>query len=564
MVRVSKANLKNIFVLSTAFLLVECANQLPPGGGDIDRTPPVIVEVYPEDGTINFSDEYFEIGFSEYVERRSVKEAIFISPAIDGDLELDWSGKYVRVFFPNQLRVNTTYVITIGTDVVDYNNRNNMAEAFTFAFSTGNEIDKRVITGKVYDKNPQGIMLFAYLVKNENLNPLEVKPDYISQSNSDGSYKLAGLSAGLYRIFAVRDEFRDLIYQPEQDEIGIPFREVYLAYDDTIFTGVDFMLTKIDTIKPRIITANMTDRNHILVNSTEELEKSSINAFNFYLFDSTASKRVQIRYAFKGNTKPSEFVLVPNEILPINNLVYLFADTVRDLSGNIFLNDFTLVTISEKVDTSKVELHKSIPTNGSIDVDFSQPSFTFMFNDAFSKEAVRSGITFADTLKKNIPFEINFIDDASFIVFPLGKLEVSKNYIINIDMSKLIDFAGNYQDTVIQYKFKTISGLEFTGTIGRVINFDANKNLIIELNNLENADLKYLLKPQMNGTFNFNRVVAGKYQLFAYYDIDSSNTYSFGYPFPFNFSEEFFFYPDTLNLRARWTETDLKFELNRR
>ena len=329
MVSISKSKLKNIIILISAFFISQCANQLPPQGGEIDRIPPTIIEVYPEDGTTYFNDDYFELGFSEYVEKRSVKEAIFISPAIDGDLELDWSGKYVRVYFPDELKQNVTYVITIGTDVLDYNNKNRMAEALSFTFSTGPEIDRRAITGKIFDDKPQGIMLFGYFLKGAEPNPLEKKPDYISQTSSDGNYKLAGLAAGSYRIFAVQDEFRDLLYQPDQDEIGIPYRDVELAETDTLFTGLDFILTKIDTVKPRLLGASMTDRNHILVNFSEELSKQKIKPINFYLIDSTENKRIQIKYAFKGNTKPSEIVLVPNEILSNSNSVFLFADTIE-------------------------------------------------------------------------------------------------------------------------------------------------------------------------------------------------------------------------------------------
>ena len=565
MVRVSKTKLKNVFTLLLAFLFAECANQLPPGGGEIDLVPPEIIEVYPADGTVEFEDNYFELGFSEYVERRSVKDAIFISPAIEGELELDWSGKYVRVYFPEKLKKNLTYVVTIGTDVVDYNNRNQMANAFTFTFATGKEIDKRVISGKIYDQKPQGILLFAYIVKDEFVNPLVMKPDYISQSNTDGSYKIAGLASGLYRIFAVRDEFRDLIYQPDQDEIGIPYREVFLAHADTLINGLDFRLTKIDTVRPRLVSANMTDMFHILVNCTEKLDAKSITASNFYLYDSTENKRVQIQYAFKGNTKPSEFVLVPNEVLASKNLIYLFVDTLKDLSGNIFVYDFAELSVSEKKDTSKPELYKSIPISNSNNVDFLSPSFTFLINDAFNREQARSGILFTDSLsKKNVPFEVSFLDDASFVVKPLNKLDASRNYLIKIDMSKIKDFAGNYHDSVYSYNFKTISGLEFTGASGILLNFDNNKNVALELIDTDKEENIYQLKPAANGMFNFNRVLPGKYLLFAYYDKDSSNSYTFGKVYSFSHSEEFSFYPDTLNLRARWIETDLKFKFKSR
>jgi len=564
MVRSSKGKLKNIFLLMLAFILSECANQLPPGGGDIDKIPPRIIEVYPEDGTINFNDDHFELGFSEYVEKRSVKEAIFISPAIDGDLELDWSGKYVRVYFPGDLKQNVTYVVTIGTDVLDYNNKNQMSGAFTFTFSTGEEIDKRVITGKIFDNKPQSVMLFGYLMKDEEPNPLKKKPDYISQTSSDGNYKLAGLAAGSYRIFAIRDEFRDLLYQPEQDEIGIPYTDVNLSITDTLFKGLDFFLTKIDTVKPRLVTASMTDRNHILVSFSEELDKKSIKPFNFYLFDSTDNKRTQIKYAYKGNTKASEAVLVANEILPVDNSVYLFADSIKDKSGNIFYNDFVQLTLSAKVDTAKTELYKTIPASGSKDVDFQFPKITFEFNDAFDVVKAREGITFSDTLKKNIPFEIEFPDDASFVITPLKRLDMSKDYIIKIDLARLKDFSGNSYDSVYEFKFKTITGIDFTGVTGKLIGFDANQNPKLILRSVEKDGFEYTIPAAQNGLFNFERIVPGKYSLFSYYDVDSSNTYTFGNVIPFKKSEEFSFYPDTLNLRARWMETEIKFNLNSR
>lgn len=564
MVSGSKRKLNYTLLLMFAFLLTECAHQLPPGGGDIDTIPPRIIEVYPEDGTVNFSDDYFELGFSEYVEKRSVKEAIFISPAIDGDPEINWSGKYVRVYFPKVLKKDLTYVVTIGTDVTDYNNRNQMSEAFSFAFSTGPEIDRRVISGKVFDKKPQGIMLFGYLLKHEDTNPLDNKPDYISQTSSDGNYKLAGLAAGTYRIFAVRDEFRDLLYQPEQDEIGIPYRDVTLEIADSAYSGLDFFLTKIDTIKPRLISASMTDRNHILTNFSEELDRTSIKPLNFYLFDSTANKRTQIKYAFKGNTKASEIVLVPNEILPMENSIYLFADSLKDLSDNNFLNDVVQAALSDKADTSKTALYRTIPAIGSIDVDFLNPKFTFIFNDAFDVVKAREGISFSDTLMKKIPFEVEFLDDASFVITPLNRLEMSKDYYIKLDLSRFKDASGNFYDSVYRFNFKTITGIDFTGVTGRLLGIDENQNPKLVLRNIENAEREYTAAVARTGLFNFERIIPGKYSLFSYYDIDSSNTYTFGTVVPFKKSEEFSFYPDTLNLRARWTETDIKFNFDKK
>ena len=96
----------------------------------------------------------------------------------------------------------------------------------------------------------------------------------------------------------------------------------------------------------------------------------------------------------------------------------------------------------------------------------------------------------------------------------------------------------------------------------KLINSDEAKNPKLELKNIEKKDLKYSTSILSNGQFNFERIIPGKYLLFAYYDTDSSNTYSFGSVNPFKESEPFSFYPDTLNLRARWTETDVKFNFD--
>jgi hypothetical protein len=559
---ISRKYLSKILLIVFAFIFSECANQLPPEGGEVDKIPPSIIEVYPADGTTNFSDNYFELGFSEYVEKRTVKEAIFISPAIDGDLDLSWSGKYVRVYFPGALRDSATYVVTIGTDVEDYNNNNKMAEAFTFTFSTGDQIDRRNITGQIFDDSRQGIMLFGYKLSETEPNPLEQKPDYISQTGADGTFKLAGLGAGSYRVFAVRDEYRDLLYQPDQDDIGIPFKDVKLEISDTLFSGLNFFLTKIDTVKPRLLEAAMTDQYHILASFSEELNSKSIKPINFYLFDSTSNKRSQIRYAFKGNTKIDECVLVPFEIIPIDNKVFLFADSISDKSGNTYYSDFTQLTVSDKSDTSKPDIYKLNPPAGSKDVDFLGSSFKFEFNDAFDVVKVKDAIIFSDTLKNNVPFDFEFLDDASFKIIPTKKLEMSKDYILTINLNFVKDAAGNYYDSLYRYNFKTITGIEFTGVKGIVSTYDADKNLKLVLKSLEKKELEYKTTPLQNGQFNLERILPGKYSLYGYYDLDSTDTYFKGSLKPFIQSEQFSFYPDTLKLRARWIETDIKFNFN--
>lgn len=133
--------IKTGIILLFLFVTWRCANQLPPGGGPIDTIPPQIVEVYPHNGTIQYNKNYFEIKFSEYVDKRTVRDAIFISPPLKYGIEFNWSGKSLKLVFKDTLKDNTTYTITIGASVSDLNNNNKMSEPYTFAFSTGEVIE---------------------------------------------------------------------------------------------------------------------------------------------------------------------------------------------------------------------------------------------------------------------------------------------------------------------------------------------------------------------------------------------------------------------------------------
>lgn len=544
------------FFALLSFILLKCANQLPPTGGDVDRIPPEVVEVYPEPGTVNYDDDYFEVEFSEYVDKRSVKEAVFISPFIEEALDFDWSGTTVTVTFPEGLKKDITYTITIGTDVVDYNNKNRMSNAYTFSFSTGDRIDKKYISGKVYGDNKEGILIYAYKLAGGIDTLLNRKPDYVSQTGADGSFVLNGLATGNYRVFAVDDKFRDLLFQPEQDWIGVPNKDIPLI-QDSMFTNLSFQLFNADTSKPRLISSVMTDRNHILLSFSSEIDTSVIKSSNFSLIDSTENSRYKITYAFKGQTKPEELVLVTPDSLPVDNRIFVNADTLENQLGNITVNDYSLLTISDKPDTSSVGIKSTLPSqNGT--VDFVNPELKFYFDDAFGKEKISEAISFADTLGKKVRFSVEYEDDATMVLKPKQDLKPEKDYRIEIDLSYFPDAAGNRRDSIYKFSFSTINGLDFTGLSGNIFNADQANNPVIILMNADDKNKTYKQK-LINSTFEFERVEAGKYLLWCFFDRNENNIFDNGWYQPIEFSEKFSFYPDTLNLRPRWEITDIKF-----
>lgn len=549
----------NTFLVIYLFFLVSCANQLPPGGGEIDITPPEITSVFPQEGTINFDENFFRVWFSEYVDKRSFREAIFVSPAIEGEIEVSWTGRRATVTFPKGLRDDFTYVVTIGTDVVDVNNRNRMAQAFTFSFATGDKIDKRSISGKVYDKDADGVMLFAYRVNDDTTDYLNAKPDYISQVGKDGTFTLNGLAEDSYRIFAVKDQLRDLLFQAEMDRIGMPYSDIQLRDYDSAYTGLNFFLMSADTTKPRLISAVMTDNRHILVTLSKPADSTIITASNFSIIDSTDNSEFTILHAFKGNTKPEELVLITENLLNLENNYFLRADRLIDQAGNLYFDDYAPLTVSDRLDTSTVKIFKTFPSDLN-KVDFKNVKLRFYFDDAFAKESAEATINFTDTMGVRVPHSIRFPDDATIEIIPESNLRVDADYLVTLDFKLIKDVSGNFKDTVTVYKLRTISGLEFTGLSGKVVaeNLD---HFILVLESVETKEKNYKTNVSEKGEFTFERIDPGKYLMWGFYDSNQNNKYDHGYPSPLVYAERFFVYKDVLELRPRWSITDIVFEI---
>ena len=164
-----------------------------------------------------------------------------------------------------------------------------------------------------------------------------------------------------------------------------------------------------------------------------------------------------------------------------------------------------------------------------------------------------------DTFNKPIGFDIDFFDDATLIVKPAENLKTDKYYIVKIQLGEFKDMAGNSTDSLFTLKFKTISGLEFTGLSGNVIDLSFAKNPYLVLENTAEPQLKYEQKLESD-KFEFSRIEPGKYLLWCYLDENGDGKFNYGWPEPIEYSESFSFYPDTLNLRPRWEVSDLIFK----
>lgn len=221
----------NIFIISviifTGLVFMQCARQGSPSGGPKDETPPEVVEEFPPNKTVGFSETKATISFNEFVSLKDPAKEIFISPPMRLKPLYKTQGKKVIVEFQEALKDSTTYTINFGNAIVDYTEGNPLVN-FEYVFSTGDHIDSLSVAGKIlnaFDHKPEsGIIVMVYQDNNDTIPldslPLKVQPKNASKSTKEGDFRINNLAAGQYMLFALEDLNNNFIFDLPNERIA--------------------------------------------------------------------------------------------------------------------------------------------------------------------------------------------------------------------------------------------------------------------------------------------------------------------------------------------------------
>ena len=554
-----KKYLPYVLSFALAALLVRCAGEVAPGGGPRDLTPPAIVRSDPDTNAVRVSTQSVELEFNKYVDRRSFEESVFISPYV-GPLEFDWGGTNVTIRFSEPLRKHTTYVVNVGTDVIDLRERNRMA-GFTLAFSTGDSIDPGFISGRVFDEKPEGVMVFAYALAGVNpdtLDPAKDKPDYIMQTGKAGVWTLSHMAFGSYRLFAFRDEYHNLLYDKEIDQYGVLPAEVAVTPGKPRVADVWFRLAKEDTTKPFITSARALDRDRLLVRFSEPMDSLSFPDGTFTIEDTLSGRQVPVVVHYLMRPTPALASVVTATPLDSAVTYRLRISGVFDRAGNPIdtAHASWVLAGSNRPDTLKPTIAilglrdstRGYPVDQPIEFDFSKPVI---------HNALTAAVMLRDSLRRPVDAELRWMNATDAVLLPRGLLMSRAWYQVRIVLDSVRDVHGTgYRDSTAVIRFQTVD-LRTTGEIsGSVIDEEPNRakgRIYVTASSID-------LRPQRErtvgldgpGNFRLDRLVEGKYVLSGYRDSDSSGSFTYGKPFPFEPSERFVPYADTIRVRARW------------
>ena len=194
-----------VALLFVSAFLSRCASMMTPTGGPRDSLPPVIVNMTPDNNSVNrplVGHEKIYIEFDEFVQLKDQQKEFFTSPAMKKKPTVTLRGRGIVIQLRDTLAPNTTYSLNFGSAIRDNNEGNYKADSVSKSFiwffpadSVGNVAE--------YDST-----VFKY------------KPASIARAENNGIFIAQNLKPIPYRVYAVQDKNDNQMYDPGSDQVG--------------------------------------------------------------------------------------------------------------------------------------------------------------------------------------------------------------------------------------------------------------------------------------------------------------------------------------------------------
>lgn len=230
---------KVVIIAMVLLLFSRCAQIGILSGGEVDRTPPSVVECLPAQKYLNFKDQSITITFNEHIQVLNAASQIQFSPLIEELPDIAVKGKSVVIdLSKTTLLPNTTYRIEFGSSIADLTEKN-ILKNFEYVFSTGASIDSLKISGTILaaeDNSPEvGMQVGLYATNKQNDSLLyTTTPIYIGVTDNTGAFVFRNLPSQSYIVGALGDKNKNKLYDGETERIAFLSSAIALTADSSI------------------------------------------------------------------------------------------------------------------------------------------------------------------------------------------------------------------------------------------------------------------------------------------------------------------------------------------
>ena len=188
---------------------MSCANIVPPSGGPRDSIPPYRIKANPVDSAINVQPKEILIQFNEYINTSNLQENVVVSPSMKTNPLIESILDKIKIRIKDTLAPNTTYSIQFGNAIRDVN-EGNIAQDYSFVFSTGNYLDSGKIQGNVILAETGKIDSSLIVVLQPSDNDTAIfknRPLYYSKINGKGKFVFNYLPYKTFNVFVLPNDY---------------------------------------------------------------------------------------------------------------------------------------------------------------------------------------------------------------------------------------------------------------------------------------------------------------------------------------------------------------------
>ncbi|PRP67799.1 Ig-like domain-containing protein [Nonlabens agnitus] len=516
-----------LWTIAIAILLVQCAKRGSPSGGPIDETPPEILRAFPDNYTVNFTNQKIEITFDEYIKLKDLQKQLVISPPLKNRPLIRPQGgvsKKLTIEITDTLLENTTYVLNFGQSIVD-NTEGNPYPFFKYVFSTGSYIDSLKLSGSISDalnnKADDFVNVMLYEVDSAYTDSVIYKetPRYVVNTlDSLTTFTMENLKAGTYRLVALKEKSSNLKFDPQGDKIG------FISEPITVPTDEIYNIQMYEPIQDKALRrATHVGQSRIQIGYYGELDSLNVEPLDKSLISESRITKLEktdtLEYWYKPVIEQDSLVLLAS--------YGSFQDTLTArLKENLDVDSLSVQKYGQFKLSSPLQLNANTPI----------ADINPLLMDLIDKDSVPQdfGIRL-DSLKNVMTYSFN--------------VQPEQRYNLRLLPGAVTDFYGYTNDTITSvYTTKAASDL---GNIPVTLEGGSQFPVIIQIVT-EKLDVVASITASKNDTYNFEYLDPNNYYIRVIYDSNNNGRYDPGNWLLNRQPEKVVYYPELIPLQANW------------
>jgi hypothetical protein len=514
-----------VFIILSCLIITSCATVEMPSGGPIDRTPPKLISVFPEDSSINFKSKEIIFVFDEFI-KSVAKNKVIVNPYLPpSSYEINTQGKKIILSFNDTLKSHTTYTITFNQAIIDIT-EGNILNRLTYTFSTGASIDTCYISGKAILSEldlpmTKGIVVLSDL---SDFN-WDTIPKYLDFIN-DGNFQFANLPSNSFFLYALEDLNNNMMYEINKEHVGF--------YSDQIDLSKNCEQKNLE-----ILTFMEYPRKKRVVNVPRLNLNNSIIIFNQPLDNPNISIRPSITNIFTIWSTYNDTLFIYHPITEWDTTKIRIVDNGLDTT----LNVFTGLSNTKKIVQDTILKLNLLSYDGQL-----LPSDSLMIKGSMPFKWINEDSVF---LVKNQKDTIRLTLSNDYYLYQNINNKISDgDYELIIKENAAVSIANTYNKET-KIRFSKLSNYEVSSL---TINF-ANQlpwNGILEIKG-KLIKKSYQL-PRGSTNIIINELLADNYELLLITDNNENGKYDTGNFKERQLPERVYRYPQQIKIIKKWDQ----------